>query len=446
MTHNEITNLLKKEMLPALGCTGPTAYALATACCKPYMTAPAKEVRIYVSPAFLKIGFGVATPGTTRPGIEIAAAIGLVAGDWELGLQVLKPATEADMEKATRLTDSGLFQVLCAEDKPGVYVRAEVDTDNEKVLAVVEKTHDGVSLVKVNDEVKFEAAVADEEAAGEDDIRLTLDEIFAYVEEADVKDLEFLWDGYKMNIELAEDGIKQSFGLACGRAYLTQYWQPKGMPADLFEKPLDYLPDDIHLRARVLVSGASDGRMGGSRLPAMAAMGDGNQGLTAMLPVGVAAEMMGAGKEKGCRALAMSCLMLFFVKLNVGRASAFCQCAISAASGVAAGISYLKGMGREKTVAAVKNVIAPLAGMLCDGAKNGCALKMSIATTCAFNAVELAEAGVEMGYFDGVADDKLEDTVSCVTGIATKATDLLDRCMVDEIVAKSARRRQAAKC
>ena len=444
MLHKMLTELLRKEMIPALGCTGPTAYALATACCRPYLTAKPKEVKVRVSPAFLKIGFGVATPGTTSPGIEIAAAAGLIAGDYTLGLQVLKPVTQADMEAAAALVKEGIIQVLCAWDQTGVYVRAEVTTENEEVLAVVEHTHDGISLIQVNGEKKLERPPASEERVEDNTDFLTLENIFTYVRTVDPADIRFLLDGYYMNLKLAEDGLKQSFGLASGRAYLTDYWKTKGLPSDLFEKPMEYLPDNIHDRARILVSAASDGRMGGSRLPAMAAMGDGNQGLTAMIPVGVTAELMGANEEKTCRALALSSLMLFYVKVNVGRAAAFCLCAIAASAGAAAGMAYLRDMTEAQIKSAVKNVISPLAGMLCDGAKNGCALKMAIAVSSAFSAVELAADGVQVGFFDGVSDDTLEDTVTCITEIASRSMELLDHCMVDGILCKTERKRAAA--
>lgn len=445
MTHEELRTLLQTEMVPALGCTGPTAYALATACCRPYLTAAPTQIDIHVSPAFLKIGFGVATPGTTRPGIEIAAAIGLIAGDHTLGMQVLKPATPEDMEQADRLADQGIIHILCAEGKAGVYVRAEVSTPREQVVAVVEHTHDGISLIEVNGVPVFQQTLTAAQAAEEGPVSLRLEEIFDYVHQEDPAQLRFLLDGYRMNLALAEDGLKSGFGLASGRAYLRQYWTGRSIPADLFEHPMDYLPDTLPERSRVLVAAASDGRMGGSRLPAMAAMGDGNQGLTATIPVGVAAELMQASEEEACRALALSCLMLFYVKLRIGRAAAFCLCAIAAAAGAAAGVGYLKGLSAQQLKAAVKNVISPLAGMLCDGAKNGCALKMAIASSSALSAVDLAAAGVEMGYYDGVCDDTLEDTVACISGIATRSMEALDGYMVDEIVKKASRRSAATR-
>ncbi|MCI8649639.1 MAG: serine dehydratase subunit alpha family protein [Anaerotruncus sp.] len=444
MDQKKLTMLLKKEMVPALGCTGPTAYALATACCRPYLTGALQEVKIYVSPTFLKVGFGVATPGTATPGIEIAAAVGLIGGDYTLGLQVLTPTTDADMKQAKRLVDSGILRVLCDWEKRGIYIRAEVISTKETIVAVVEHTHDGVSLIQVNDEVKFRAEIVGEEDPEYSSEQLTLDAIFSYVETVDSADIRFLLDGYRMNLQLAEAALKEPFGLSSGRAYLKQQWNGRKAPEDLFKRPMDYLPEDIVERSKILVATASDGRMGGCRLPAMAAMGDGNQGLTATLPVGTAGTLMGKSEEQICRALALSCLMLFYIKIHIGRAAAFCQCAISASAGVAAGVSYLQGAEREKICGAVKNAISTLAGILCDGAKNGCALKMATATTTAFTSVDLAGAGVQMGYFDGICDDTLEETVFCITQIATKSMELLDHCMVDGILYKTQRKRTEA--
>lgn len=438
MKHQDITNLLKKEMVPALGCTGPTAYALAAARCKPYLTAEVKLMKIYVSPAFLKIGFGVASPGTSEPGIGIAAALGLIGGDYTLGMEVLKPCTPEDVKNAQAMVQAGKVDVLSDWDQSGVYVRAEVISQNETVVTVLSGTHDGILSVAVDGKEMFQADLApvvmDEDALG-----LTPDIIFDYIAHVDTKDLRFLMDGYNMNMALAEDGIKGGFGLKSGRAYLKGTFKGKDLPTDLFDNPLNYLPDSLEKKIQILVSAASDARMGGSRYPAMAAMGDGNQGITAILPVGLGAEEYKASEEKTLRALALSCLMLFYVKIHIGRASAFCMCAIAASAGAAAGLAYLKGLDQQAIRAAVKNAISSLAGMLCDGAKNACALKMEVASATALTAVELAESGVEVGYFDGVADDTLESTVKCITDIAVKSMDLLDTAMVESILEKEER-------
>jgi len=442
MTHDDITKMLQREMVPALGCTGPTAYALAAARCRPLMTGPAEKMKVYVSPAFLKIGFGVATPGTAEPGIPIAAAIGLMGGDWTLGLSVLKTCTEEDIERARSFVREGRVEIFSDEEQTGVYVRAEVTTANETVAAVISGTHDGIISVELNGKSVFSKEMP-EEAVKPDEDSLTPDMIFDYVDSVNTEELAFLLDGYELNMALAEDGLKHEYGLASGRAYLKNC-QGKSVPADLYDDPMKYMPDSLEKKVKILVSAASDARMGGSSCAALAAMGDGNQGITATIPVGLAAEEYGADREKTIRALALSCLMLFYVKIHIGRAAAFCMCAIAAASGVAASVTYLKGGDRSAIRAAVKNVIAPLAGMLCDGAKNACALKMEVAAATALIATELAEAKIEVGYYDGVADETLEETVEGVTSIAMKSMNMLDGLMVEEILAKENRKNTQA--
>ena len=162
-------------------------------------------------------------------------------------------------------------------------------------------------------------------------------------------------------------------------------------------------------RINLLVCAASDARMGGSRLPASAAMGDGNQGITLLLPIGIYGESLHKPAYEITRAMAFGALMLFYVKMHIGRAAAMCMCAIAASAGAAAGICALRGLTRSQTEAAVKNAITPLAGMLCDGAKNACALKMSVAVRSALQAADLASLGVEAGYYDGICDDSLKD-------------------------------------
>lgn len=442
MTQHEITALLRKEMAPALGCTGPTAYGLAAACCKPYVKGELKKIRMFVSPPFLKMGFGVASPGSPRPGIDIAAALGFVGGDYKRGLQVLTTTTAEDMEAAQRLVDEGKVEVQCVWEKTGIYVRAEVITDQMSALAVVEHRHDGVSLIQVNGKVIFKEEIPEEEEISYGE--LTLDDIFNYIETVPIEDIRFLKDeGLQICLTLAEAALKKPYGLASGRAFLKEYWSREGIPEDLFDHPMNYLPSDIFNRTRVLVAAASDGRMGGCKLPAFTAMGDGNQAVTAMIPVGVVGELGGASEDKICRALALSCLVLFFIKLNIGRVCAFCMCAIAASAGAASGYGYLSGFTRAQIQAAVKNVISPLAGMLCDGAKNGCALKMAIAATTALTAADLAKDNVQMGFYDGVCDDNLEDTVACITKVATKSMDQLDKYIAEGILEKMNRDEKA---
>ena len=439
MTHSELTALLRKEMTLATGCTGPTAYALASANCRDYMTAPAKNIDVYVSPAYLKMGFGVATPGTDRKGIEIAVAAGLVCGDPKAGMQVLKSTTPEDMDAAAKFEAQGIIKVHNAKGKHGVYVLCEVTTANETVSSLVEKTHDGVVWIKVDGEVKFEGRTAEDEPRLEDNPdALKLEDIFQYVENASFEEVGFILEAYRTNLALAEDGLKKGLGLGTGQALLKKSLRERGMNDgdDVFADPLSCLPDDPAVRSDILVSAASDARMGGSSFPAMAAMGDGNQGITASLPIGAYGELGGHSELETARALALSCLMLFYVKMNIGRAAAMCLCAIAASAGVAAGVGKLTGLSNDQIKAAVKNTITPLTGMVCDGAKGGCALKMSIAVKTAISGVSLAAGGVEMDVYDGLSDKTLEQTVANITDLANRSLDTMDDLMVETILSK----------
>lgn len=434
MTHQDITNLLRREMVPALGCTGPTAYALAGARCRPYLTAEVESIDVYVCPEQLKIGFGVATPGTSEPGIGIAAAMGVLGGDYERGFGVLETTDSSHVEKALSMVNQGQVKIFCDWDQTyDIYVREEVKTANESVTTVVAGTYDRVVSVSKDGREIFRIDVP--EISGSD-IHLTPDLIFDYIDQVDTAELKFLLDGYHLNYTLAEDGLKNNYGLQAGRSYLTSIFSHNNLPEDLFEDPMKYLPSNLIERSKILVAAASDARMGGSRHAAMAAMGDGNQGITAIIPVGLAAEAVEASEQTMIRALALSCLLTFYVKLNIGRTSAFCMCGMAASTGVAGAVSYLRGMDEQKIRAAAKNTIATLAGVLCDGAKNSCALKMAISVVSAIGASDLAKLGSEVGYYDGVAAAGLEETVDCVADIAKSSKESLDTSMVQNILRK----------
>lgn len=436
MNHQDITEMLRREIVPALGCTGPTAYALAGARCRPYLTAEVESIDVYVCPEQLKIGFGVATPGTKEPGIGIAAAMGVLGGDYKRGFGVLETTNSSHVEKALSMVGRGQVKIHCDWDQPyDIYVREEVKTANESIVAVVAGAYDRIVSVSKDGREIFRIDVPETAVSGSED-QLKPDLIFDYIDKVDTTELKFLLDGYHLNYRLAEVGLKNNYGLQAGRSYLVSIFAQDSLPEDLFEDPMRYLPSSLIERSKILVAAASDARMGGSRNAAMAAMGDGNQGITALIPVGLAAEEVEASSDTTIRALALSCLITFYVKLNIGRTSAFCMCGMAASTGVAAAISYLRGMSEQEIRAASKNTIATLAGILCDGAKNSCALKMAISVVSAIGASDLARLGSEVGYYDGVAAAGLEETVNCVADIARTSKKSLDTSIVQNILSK----------
>jgi len=433
MNYKELTDLLRKEVKPALGC--PYTFPFATSSIKPYLSALVEELTMYVGPNFFRGSFGVPTAGTTERGIGFGATMGIVCGNAKYGSESLKDATPADIKKAKEMVGRGFVKVICDRSKDGIYVKAVAKTANETVELTIAGTHDTiVSVVKNGKEIYY----ADTPETSEIELSdLTPSIVLEYIHAIDPEEIRFMLDGVKMNMRLAEDGLKNEFALQSGKILLKSLCPNPS--ADLFENPFKYLPKDPAMRSKILVAAASDARMGGSNLPAMTTMGDGNQGISCILPVAVAAEEYGVSEEMLIRAIALSHLMTFCVKIHLGRATSVCLCALSSSSGAASAITFLRGGSDEKVKEAVKIVLSPLAGIYCDGAKGSCALKMAIGASEVFYASTMALSGMKLGYFDGIADETLEETIANVGATTTLTKDVLDHKMVDIVLAKEKR-------
>jgi len=425
MKQQIITDLLKKEVVPALGCTAPVAVALAAARSAAELEGKIDTIRVSLSLGIYKNGWGVAVPGTSERGNALGAALGAVGGDYRLGLQVLTTATEADMKQARALLDANRVEISCDTSKEGVYIDAVVQSaDASRVRTVISGSHSDIVLVQKNGDTIFETS---KEPNGNTNFEHvpTLQEALDYIESVPAEDIRFLLDGIRMNLDLAQDGLDHPFGLCSGRILKDSM-----EPGD-WERPV--------ARARVLTCAASDARMGGSLLPAMSTVGSGNQGITAILPVAVFAEHSQVGDERTSRALALSHLVTYLVKSRVGRISSTCLCAIASASGAAAAITWLSNGNREMIAGSVKNVVSPLAGMICDGAKGACALKMGAASTEAFHAANLALHGSAAGYYDGLATESMVSTLDNLSKLTTHTQKDVDIAIMEMLTEKETR-------
>lgn len=430
---DELTALLEREVKPALGCTGPTAYALATASCRPFLTAPADRLEMALSPELFKTGFGVATPGSPKPGIAIAAANGLFGGDCRLGMEVLQTATERTSVEAEAFIAENRIQILCDWSQKGIYAKATVYTQNETVEAVLEGAYDHISSVSVDGREVCRNDWAGSEAA--ENPELSIAHILEFARTVEPEKIRFLEKGMEMNYALALAGLRAPFGHEAGRALLRQ--TREDFREEFFENPQEVLPADACKRAKILVAAAADARMGGCSLPAMCTMEDGNQGITAINPVYAASQVWKIDPEKTIRAVALSHLSSLYVKTNVGRTSPFCMCGIGSASGVAAALTYLRGGNDRQIEASIINLLSPMMGMLCDGAKPGCAFKMCIATEAAFTASATALQGISLGFFDGTADESVAKTIQNISKIVHASDVALSASLVNIIVQKT---------
>ncbi|MDK2856032.1 MAG: hypothetical protein PWQ41_1615 [Bacillota bacterium] len=403
MERSRLVALLREQVVPAFGCTEPVACALAVARAREALGGAVERIHVLTSPGVYKNGLGVGIPGTGARGIPIAAVLGALIGEPERGLEVLAGVTPEAVQAAQAMVASGAVAVSYDPGEEGVYVEARVSGAAGTARAVIRGTHTNIVYAEKNGRPLLTASGAAgttprSSASAAELAQLSLADLVGFAEEVPLGEVEFLLEGVRLNRAAAEAGLKVGAGLALGRAL-----------AQLVEE--GKCPDGPIVRAKILTAAAADARMGGLPIPVMSSAGSGNHGITATLPVAVMAEHLGAGTEKLARALALSHLVTLYVKEFTGRLSPICGCAVAAGAGAAAAVAWLLGGGAEAVGAAVQNLIADLAGMLCDGGKNGCALKLSTAAAEAILAAELAVAGISADWYDGIVGRSPEETI-----------------------------------
>lgn len=423
ISDSQFTALLKKEVQPALGCTAPVAVGIAAAKCRALIGGDPLFLRITVSPGIYKNGFSVGIPNSGEKGNLFGAALGLVHGNADLGLEVFNGVNQMHIQKAKSLLMQKIVELVCDTSQRGVYIRGDFTTTEGSSYAVM-NTHSDIIEYGVNgstEKITPKSSITNSRPSIDD---FTIEDILHYAEHIDFKEICFLLDGVEMNKRLAQDGLDHTYGLCSGRAFKEAF--------------ASTINTDPIMKSRVLVSAASDARMGGSPYPAMSTVGSGNQGITAILPVAVFAESVQASKEKLAKALAISHLVTYYVKLYIGRISSMCLCGVAASTGASAAITWMKGGNVATIKASIRNILGGLTGMICDGAKGSCALKMGVAATEAFHASILSMAGSYAGSNDGIIDDDLVCTLKNADLITKATRDSIDDSIVQILNAKAA--------
>ena len=420
---NEFVKMLKAEVKPAVGCTEPVALALACAKCKELLDEEVKENKMFVSPSIYKNGMCVGIPGTERLGLKIAAAIGIVAGKSEKGLSVLEGTSSENIKKAEELMDEGKLSITPADTTEKVFIDVEFKGENNSARVIIKKKHDNFIYLEKNGEVLLDSEKDNKEEAGNTSTRTIMDdasleEIIKNVEKMDYEDIKFLKEGVDMNLSMAEEGLSRKIGIGAG------YGIKQGLEEGL-------LSDDIINNAMMLTAAASDARMAGLDMPVMSSNGSGNHGLTAILPIVAYNQKFPQGDEKLCRALAISHLTTAYIKNFTGRLSAMCGCGVAAATGSTAGIAWLMGESIEEISGAVKNAVADLSGMICDGAKSGCALKLSSAAASAIRNALLAKNGNYAEKINGIVSENVDVTIRNLGRVSDKGMSYTDKIILD---------------
>lgn len=429
----ELAALLRQEVKPALGCTEPVAVALATAkaveiiaqhCCRQ----PEErlrtdfEIEVSVSGNILKNGMGVGVPGTGMVGLPIAAALGAVCGRSSYGLEVLHDLEERAIARAKELTAGGRVRIVRADTDKKLYVRAVVRTAaGHCASATITDIHDRIVRTTFDTEVLTEAGK--EDGGGESPQRdhgLSVREIYDFCTTADPGIFRFLLEEKRVNLALAEEGLAGNYGIGVGRS-IRRHGEIYGN---------DFLSYAVQLTAA-----AADARMAGCTLPAFSNSGSGNQGLIVSLPVIACALHYGATEEQLVRALALSNLIAIHIKSHLGRLSAICG-AVIASIGAACGLVLLRGGDCAALCAAIKNMVGDLAGMVCDGAKAGCAFKVASGVESAVRAAVLALDGRCISDNDGIVEKDIEKTVRNLASLGSKGMQQADDLILDIMVCK----------
>ena len=427
---SEIIELIHKEVKPALGCTEPIAVALAAAKAAELLYGDGgrdlsgASLSVEVSGNILKNGMGVGIPGTDMIGLNIAAALGAVCGRSRYGLEVLADLSEDDVLKAKGMVSGGQVRISLADTSKMLFVKVSLASGPDRSWAVIEDVHDRIVECGLNGVMSRGGESEGCDCSDEKttlDYHLTVKELYSFAREVDYEDIRFILGDRDLNMALAQAGLEGSYGLGVGKA--------------IRENQNEVFGDDFMSFAMGMTAAASDARMAGCKLPAMSNSGSGNQGITVSVPVIVYAMKYGIPDEELARALILSNLVAIHIKGYLGRLSALCGCVI-ASTGSACGIVYLKGGTYEQVCAAIKNMIGNITGMVCDGAKVGCAMKVASGVACAIQSGVLALRGKCVTETDGIIDRDIEKTIRNLGEIGSSGMKFTDQLIQQIMVCK----------
>lgn len=409
----QIISLIKHEVIPAMGCTEPVAVALCAAKAAEKLGGVPEKVVVHLSMNVLKNAMGVGIPGTGMIGLPIAIALGMIVGKSDYGLEVLKDTSPESVDKGRRYVSEGRISILLDEAAPdGLYIKVQAYADDKESVAIICGEH--TRFVEEESIGVCNALCAKNQ---KDDVLLSMRRIYDFVIEVPLEDIAFIEDSATMNMKAAEYALNAHYGHRVG-----------GMLADSANHLM--VGDGTLTRAMAYTCAACDARMSGALVSVMSNSGSGNQGIAATVPVAVYAREHHVDHETFIRALLLSNLTAIYIKQSLGRLSALCGC-IVASTGASCAVTYMMGGGYEQICYAVKNMIANLTGMICDGAKPSCSLKLSSGVSTAMLSAMLAMQGCSVTNLEGVIDEDVDQSIRNLTSIGREAMQETNRMVVE---------------
>ncbi len=414
----QIIALVKREVVPAIGCTEPIAVALCVAKAAETLGVKPEKVSVWLSANILKNAMGVGIPGTGMIGLPIAIALGALIGKSEYQLEVLKDSVPEAVEAGKRFIDEKRISIAL---KPNIdeklYIEVCCEAGSDRSTAIIAGGHTSFVYVSHNGDVLLDKQTASAEEEENTVPDLTLRKVYDFAMTAPLDEIRFILDTARLNKAAAEQSFTGNYGHGLGKMLRGTY-EHKVMGDSVFSHILSY------------TSGACDARMAGAMIPVMSNSGSGNQGISATLPVVVYAEENGKSEEELIRALMLSHLTVIYIKESLGRLSALCGCVV-AATGSSCGITWLMGGTYEQITYAVQNMIANLTGMICDGAKPSCALKVTTGVSTAVLSAIMAMENRCVTSVEGIIDADVDQSIRNLTKIGSQGMNETDRLVLD---------------
>lgn len=418
-----LLEILSNQVRPSLGCTEPGAVAYAVSRAKELLNSNIKELIITVDKNVLKNGMDVGIPGTSETGIVFAAALALIIGKSEYSLEALKDVKDEDIEKALKLMEDEIIKLELNSKMEGLYICVKAIGEGEKSRVIIKNTHTNIVFESKDDLILLNNNTIELQEPKEirDKIRdFSIGDLIDFTNRVPMEDISFIQDGIYMNLRIANVGINEELPLAIG---LGKYLYNNAK--------------DIYSMAKAYTAAASEARMSGHLMPVMSSAGSGNHGLVSIIPIAYIGREKGIEEERILRSITLSHLITIYVKSYIGALSPVCGCGVAAGVGATAGLTYMMGGSHEQIKCGIKNMLAGICGMICDGAKIGCAYKLSISTDAAIDAANMALKNIFIPSDNGILGESAEETIQNLAKLSNIGMGNTDNIILDVMLEKN---------
>lgn len=424
LERKRIIDLIHQEVVPAIGCTEPIAVALCVTKATETLGMKPEKINVLLSANILKNAMGVGIPGTGMIGLPIAIALGALIGKSDYQLEVLKDSTPDAVEEGKRFIEEKRIHISLKENiEEKLYIEICCEAGDNRATAVIAGGHTTFIYIEHNGEILLQKQHVAGDEEEEETVELSLRKVYDFALNAPLDEIRFILETARLNKIAAERSFEGEYGHCLGKILRGTY-EHKVMGDSVFSHILSY------------TSGACDARMAGAMIPVMSNSGSGNQGISATLPVLVYAEENGKSEEELIRALMLSHLTVIYIKQSLGRLSALCGCVV-AATGSSCGITWLMGGTYEQVAYAVQNMIANLTGMICDGAKPSCALKVTTGVSTAVLSAIMAMENRCVTSVEGIIDEDVDQSIRNLTKIGSKGMNETDKLVLEIMTGKN---------